>query len=406
MTKDTVILVRYGEIGLKGKNRPVFEARLVDNMKRVLPPHVAITKSRGRLFVESPSNESIESMMDALSRVFGIVSISPAIRVPLQRHAIAEETLNIAQHFQNNNNRDAFSFKIRARRANKQFPLTSPEINDWLGDEVRQSLKGASVDLEDPDLLLQVEIRQDSAYLTGETIPGPGGLPVGVSGTGLLLLSGGIDSPVAGWQMMKRGLQVEAIHFHTPPFTGPRARQKTEDLANLLAQWGNGLILHLAHFTAISQAIIEYCPRRLHLTIMRRMMVRLAERIALVRDIGTLITGESLGQVASQTLPNLTATSHASRTLPILRPLVGFDKEEIVDRARLIGTYPISILPYQDCCTLFVPDDPKTLPSLEEVNRAERDLPIEQLIDDSLPHLESIAYVLQKGEVKVHDVGD
>ncbi len=377
---EHIILVRYGEIALKGQNRGVFERRLVSNIRNALPENLRadVSREQGRIFVTLRGD--LDDALSRLRRIFGIVSVSPVMQTPLHEEAMAEAALEVAHKAKaSHTSREPFTFKIDARRSNKDFHKTSPEINQWLGAHVLRNLDDISVDVHSPILRLQVEVRTDRALFTGTTIRGPGGLPVGTSGRGLLLLSGGIDSPVAGWYMMKRGMKVEAVHFHTPPFTGPRAQRKVEDLASLLAPYNQGLNLHLYRFTDTQEAINARCPSRITLTVMRRAMLRLAGELAGEREIPALITGESLGQVASQTLENMAATDEAVR-MPILRPLVGLDKEEIIDRAREIGTYETSILPHEDCCSLFVPKHPKTRPSLEEVVSAEAslDLPEER----------------------------
>lgn len=371
---EHVILVRYGEIALKGQNRGVFERRLVSNIRSALPGdlNAEVVREPGRIFVSVRGD--LEDALSRLRRIFGIVSLSPVLCTPLHEETMAEAALKVARKARGDHtSREPFTFKIDARRSNKDFHLTSPEINQWLGAHVLRNLDDISVDVHRPTLMLQVEIRADQALFSGRVIPGPGGLPVGTSGRGLLLLSGGIDSPVAGWYMMKRGMKIEAVHFHTPPFTGPRAQRKVEDLASLLAPYNQGLNLHLYRFTDVQEAINARCPSRLILTVMRRAMLRLAQELAEARGIPALITGESMGQVASQTLENLAATDQAT-SIPILRPLLGLDKEEIIARARKIGTYETSILPHEDCCSLFVPKHPKTRPSLEEVLSAEASL--------------------------------
>ncbi len=370
---DSIIMVRYGEIGLKGQNRGTFERRLVGNIRRALEglgPEV--TRTSGRILVEVARDPEVA--MCRLRHVFGIVSISPALRTPLKDESIAAAALEVARSARRETESKTFTFKIDARRSNKDFHLTSPEINQWLGAHVLQNVDGISVDVHHPDLRMQVEIRQEYALLTGRVIRGHGGLPVGTSGRAMLLLSGGIDSPVAAWYMMKRGLKLEAIHFHTPPFTSPRAQKKVEDLAARLARYNDGFTLHLYRFTDVQSEIGMSCPKRLSLTVMRRSMLRIAASLAKSRNMPALVTGESLGQVASQTLENMVATDMASDML-VLRPLLGMDKEEIVERARDMGTYETSILPYEDCCTVFVPKHPKTRPSVAEVEAAEQKLP-------------------------------
>jgi len=391
-TQETV-LIRYGEIGLKGKNRALFENRLMANLRATARDGslAAIRKTRGRILADIAPCADREEVLARLVRTFGVVSISPARVVSLEDDTIAHVATEVTREALQKLPPSAPStFKVEARRANKDYPRTSPQINAWLGTEILESIPEARVDVHEPAVRIGVEIRSDSAYVLGRTIPGPGGLPVGSAGRGLLLMSGGIDSPVAAWQIMKRGLEIEAIHFHTPPFTGPRARRKVEELVEALAPWGVGITLHLCHFTETAVALREKCPRRLHLTIMRRLMFRQASALARELDIPVLVTGESLGQVASQTLENLVATDEAA-SVPVLRPLIGFDKQEIMDRARKIGTYDISIQPHEDCCSVFVPSDPKTTPALEDVLRAEALLP-ERFLGDTAPPVQTIAF--------------
>ncbi len=395
MQEDTrTILVRYGEIGLKGKNRALFENRLMDNLRAVIPREGIgqVRKDRGRIFVDPAPDADTEGLLSQIARTFGVVSTSPARVVALEEDTIERAILSEARRaLHARPNQSSLTFKVETRRPNKGYPYTSPQINAWLGAVVLRDLGDVfSVDVHAPDVLLQVEIRNHAAYIMGHTVRGPGGLPVGSSGRALLLMSGGIDSPVAAWQMMKRGLSIEAIHFYTPPFTGPRARRKVEDLAAALAPWGAGFTLHLCHFTDPAVTLHERCPRRLHLTIMRRMMLRQASALARHLGLGALVTGDSLGQVASQTLENIVATDDASR-VPVLRPLIGLDKEEIMDRARVADTYDISILPHEDCCTVFVPSDPKTMPSLQQVLDGERNLP-EHLLGETVQEVETLVF--------------
>ncbi len=391
--RTNTVLIRYGEIGLKGKNRAVFENLLMDNLRSSISRDAVsdVRRARGRIFVDLAEGANTEAALDALARTFGVVSISPVKVVPLEDFEIeAAATNTMRETVDDLPTGTRPTFKVQARRANKDYERTSPEINSWLGAVILESVEDLSVDVHDPDIRLAVEIRSDAAYVSARVIPGPGGLPVGSSGRGLLLMSGGIDSPVAGWQLMKRGLSVEALHFHTPPFTGPRARRKVEELASILAPWGVGFTLHLCHFTEAAIALRENTPRRLHLTIMRRMMLRLASAVARTRDIPVLITGESLGQVASQTLENLVAIDDAA-SVPVFRPLIGADKQEIMQKARYIDTYETSIQPHEDCCSIFVPSDPKTTPALKAVREGEAQLP-HQFLTDEPPEVETLHF--------------
>ncbi|MGI5875759.1 MAG: tRNA uracil 4-sulfurtransferase ThiI [Dethiobacteria bacterium] len=380
-----LLLIRYGEIALKGKNRPFFEKRLLQNIKmalRGLEPY-RVSFQRGRYFV-SLAEENIFQARRRLQKVFGIVSISPVSTARLEMDDICQKALKILEQ----NYRSGISFKVNTRRANKLFPYQSPQISATVGAYLLENKPELKVDVHNPELLLNIEIREKEAYLYSEAFAGPGGLPVGVTGKGLLLLSSGIDSPVAGWMALKRGLQIEALHFHSPPFTGEGNINKVLDLCRVLAAYGGTIILHLASFTAIQKEIRLHCPEEMLITIMRRMMVRIAGRLASIRNAGALYTGESLGQVASQTLENISATNEVA-TLPVLRPLVGFDKEEIINIAKKIDTYPISIRPYEDCCTLFVPQHPITRPRLPELEKAENNFDHEKLIRDCLENIES-----------------
>lgn len=387
---DKVVLVRYGEIGLKGDNRKFFEEALVTNIRHRLR-HFAglkIRRERGRIFVDlasaSPGASGSEiSELDAsvigdqLSSVPGIVSTSPAARVPADFPEIlqaAEQLFSVEP---------PGTFKVNTRRADKRFPLTSMEINGRVGAHLLARFPSHRVDVIDPDLTLHIEVRTDGVYIFTKVVPGPGGLPVGVSNRGLLLLSGGLDSPVAGWMAMRRGMRLEAIHFYSYPFTTERSKQKVIDLCKVLARTAGSVPLTIIHFTEIQKAIRSSCPEALGVTIMRRMMFRIAERLATNDRIPALLTGESLSQVASQTVESLAVIEHVTR-MPILRPLIAVDKDQITEAARSIGTYDLSILPYEDCCTVFVPKHPETKPRLDRVERAEEALDVERLVTEAV----------------------
>jgi thiamine biosynthesis protein ThiI len=280
------------------------------------------------------------------------------------------------------------TFKVNTHRANKNFPYPSPEINSIVGAYLLKSNLQLKVDIHSPEIIVNIDIREKEAYLYSRTIPGAGGLPVGVTGKGLLLLSGGIDSPVAGWMALKRGIELEALHFHSPPFTGESALHKVLDLCRLLAAYSSETTLHLAPFTEVQKEIRLKCPEPMLITLMRRVMFRVAESLAAKRNIPVIFSGESLGQVASQTLENLAAINEVV-SLPILRPLIGFDKEEIISMARRINSFPISIRPFDDCCTLFIPRHPVTRPAAEELRKAEERLPLQELIAYCLDNIET-----------------
>ncbi len=367
-----LIMARYGEIALKGRNRYQFEDLLVSNIEKTLARFgpVKVEKVYGRILIHQPVHDEA---LSALKQVFGLVSVSRAHVVPLDISCIKDKALALATaHGQG-------TFKIQARRAYKGFGYDSPGINRELGTHVQKHCPSLTVDVHDPDLIIRVEIRQEGAYLFSSALPAVGGLPVGMTGRAILLLSGGIDSPVAGWMSMKRGLKVTALHFHSPPFTSDAALDKVKDLARLLAGYGGRLALHLHHFTEIQKAIAENCRPQLSVIIMRRMMMRVAEKLAEQEDALAIVTGECLGQVASQTLESIYVTNALARR-PVLRPLIAFDKREIIDRALDIGSYDISIRPYDDCCTLFVPKHPQLFPRLQKVEDSERNLDIPRLL--------------------------
>jgi thiamine biosynthesis protein ThiI len=390
------IIVRYGEISLKGKNRAEFERILVRNMKQKLAgwKGVRIHHTGGRMMVESDETQ-VSNVLSRLQNVFGIVSLSPAKVTGLdvdQMSTAVVDTLSDAVKVDH-----ARTFKIEVRRANKRFPMQSLELARVLGGRALQAVSDITVDVHHPDITVFVEVRDQEAMVYGTKVPAVGGMPVGSAGRVGLLLSGGIDSPVAGWLAMKRGAEVEAIHFHSYPFTSERALQKVEDLAQILADWGGRVHMHTVHFTDVQTEIRKHCPDSLGITIMRRMMLRIAEEIGRRRKLLALVTGESLGQVASQTLESMHVINAVTRW-PVLRPLVAEDKVDIMRRARQIGTYETSILPYEDCCTLFVPKNPATRPKLAEVEEAERALAVERLVAEAVERTEMKTFTARNGE--------
>ncbi|MGI6114306.1 MAG: tRNA uracil 4-sulfurtransferase ThiI [Mahellales bacterium] len=376
---EKLILVRYGEIHLKGLNRPFFEKKLVDNIKTVLGSSdgIEVTRAQGRIFVSGIDN--IDRALDSLSRVFGIVSVSPVFVTEKNMDDILRTCVEV---FKNSMDGSIKTFKVEARRADKNFPLKSPQISRESGAAVLRNIPGIKVDVHNPDKTLHVEVR-DKAYIYTDVYPGPGGMPVGANGKVVLLLSGGIDSPVAGWMVAKRGVKPEAVHFHSFPFTSERAKEKVIDLCRILTGYIGDMNLHIVPFTAIQQEIYEKCPDSQITVLMRRAMMKIAEQIALDTGAGALVTGESIGQVASQTIESLHVTNSAVN-IPVLRPLIGFDKVEIMDRAKDIGTYQTSILPYEDCCTVFVPKHPVTKPKLEHIENSEKGLDIDKLIKEAI----------------------
>ncbi len=382
---NPLLLIRYGEIALKGKNRPFFENKLLQNIKESLKglEPFQVSFRRGRYYVKI-DGENLFSAQRRLQQVFGIVSISPVFPAKLDLEEICRQALKLLK----DSYKPGTTFKINTRRANKNFPYTSPEINNLAGAYLLKSNLELKVDVHNPEIIINIDIRDKEAYLYSQSLPGPGGLPVGVTGKGLLLLSGGIDSPVAGWMALKRGIDIEALHFHSPPFTGDSALNKVVDLCHLLAAYSREITLHLAPFTKVQKEIRLKCPESILITLMRRVMFRVAERLAVKRNIPVIFTGESLGQVASQTLENLVAINEVA-DLPILRPLIGFDKEDIINIARKINSFPISVRPFDDCCTLFIPRHPVTRPALEELKKAEENIPLEELIAYCLDNIET-----------------
>ncbi len=383
MSKE-LLLVRYGEIGLKGKNRAQFLNILVDNIKHALKdiPSAHVYRTQGRVYVEW-SGERRETVFNALASTFGIVSFSPAVKVEPSLDAILNEAKRLFAEHLEHAAEPVRTFKVESRRANKNFPLTSIELNRKVGGYLLASHPDIQVDVHRPDVTLNIEVRDEGVLIFSRVIPGPGGLPVGSSNLAMCLLSGGIDSPVAAWFAMKRGIRLEAVHFHSFPFTSERSLQKVIDLCRVLAKYSGWMTLHIVHFTEIQTEIQKKVPDSFGITIMRRFMVRIAERLAHERNGLALVTGESVGQVASQTLESLVAINDVT-TMPILRPLVSFDKAEIIDYAQQIGTYDTSILPYEDCCTLFVPKRPQTRPNLERTRELESVLDVDGLIERAL----------------------
>jgi len=375
-----VLLVRFGEVHLKGLNRPFFLKKLTDNIKKAIAPiggHVWLSDSR--IYVSG-----CEDMADCAGRVrkvFGIHSVSPAVEIEKDFEAIKVQALRMTASLSG-------SFKVFARRSDKRFPLDSMAIERELGHAILEANPALRVDIRRPEHEVNVEIR-DFAYLYVEKLPAVGGLPMGTGGKALLLLSGGIDSPVAGFALMKRGVTVDAVHFMSPPYTSERAKEKVIELGRILAAYGGGVRIHMVPFTEIQLQIHEKCPEEFGTLLMRRYMMRIAERIAKNHRARALITGESLGQVASQTMESLCATD-AVVDMPVFRPLIGFDKLEITEKAVEIGTYQTSILPYEDCCTVFTPRHPSTKPKLEALAAAETLLDGDALMERALANIEEV----------------
>ena len=392
----TSFLIKYAEIAIKGKNRYVFEDALIKQMRYALKKvegEFEVSKTQGRVHVECLSEYDYDEVVEALSRVFGITGICPVVHVkdegfdklaedviryledeykvkPIGSGAdISESTgKDISENIGENDKK--LTFKVNCRRARKNYPMDSQEVNMAMGERILDAFPDMKVDVHNPEVLLTIEIRDECIYIYSKVIPGPGGMPVGTGGKAMLLLSGGIDSPVAGYMIAKRGVKLDAVYFHAPPYTSERAKQKVVDLAKLVARYSGPIHLHVINFTDIQLEIYEKCPHDELTIIMRRYMMRIAEHIAGESECLGLITGESLGQVASQTMQSLAATNEVC-TMPVYRPLIGFDKNEIIKISEKIDTYETSILPFEDCCTIFVAKHPVTKPNVNIIKRSE-----------------------------------
>ncbi|WP_028783468.1 tRNA uracil 4-sulfurtransferase ThiI [Thalassobacillus devorans] len=395
------IMVRYGEMALKGKNRHKFEQKLQSNVTHKLKryPATKLKKTRDRMYVML-NGEDPYKVMETCQEVFGIQSLSFAIRTEKEEDKIKEAAL-----FAFNDSENAKTFKISAKRTDKTFPIGSQEMNQRLGGHILKNTEDVTVDVHNPDVEISVEIRQDAVYITAKKYPGAGGLPVGTTGKTLLLLSGGIDSPVAGYLAMKRGVEVEAIHFHSPPYTSERAKQKVMDLAQELTRFGIKLKVHLIPFTNIQQKIHQEMPEGYSMTIMRRLMLRISEAVAKEQEILSMTTGESLGQVASQTMESMSAINDVTN-YPVIRPLVAMDKLDIISISQQIGMYDISIRPYEDCCTVFVPKSPKTRPSKEKARYYESAVDFSEDIKQAVEEREIMELKLQTASESVNEFKD
>ncbi|TGB04050.1 tRNA uracil 4-sulfurtransferase ThiI [Halobacillus salinus] len=357
------IMIRYGEMALKGKNRRSFEQKLQRNLIRKLRgfPETRIQKTRDRMYILL-NGEDPHAVMQICQKVFGIHSLSFAVKVEKEEELIKQAALLAFEDA-----KGARTFKVSAKRTDKNFPISSQDFNPIVGGYILKNTENVTVDVHNPDVEIKIEVRQDAAYVTAQDLPGAGGLPVGTTGKSMLMLSGGIDSPVSGYLTMKRGVELEAIHFHSPPYTSDRAKQKVIDLAAQLSNYGTKIKIHVIPFTAIQQKIHREMPEGYSMTIMRRMMMRISEQLAEREGVLSITTGESLGQVASQTMESMNTINEVTN-YPIIRPLVAMDKLEIIDISRKIDTYDISIRPYEDCCTVFVPKAPKTKPTRKNAN--------------------------------------
>ena len=366
-------LIKYAEIGVKGKNRYLFEDALVKQIHHRL---------------KNLEDFDYDEVIDALQHVFGIVGICPMVQI--EDNGYEDLKAQVVKYIDDAYENKNFTFKVVARRANKQYPVVSDQINRDLGEVILNAFPETKVNVHTPDVLLRVEVRH-KINIFSETIPGPGGMPIGTAGRAMLLLSGGIDSPVAGWMIAKRGVTIDATYFHAPPYTSERAKQKVVDLAKLVAKYTGPIRLNIINFTDIQLYIYDQCPHDELTIIMRRYMMKIAETIAKENDCLALVTGESIGQVASQTMQSLAVTNEVCE-LPVMRPLIAFDKQDIVDISLKIGTYETSVLPYEDCCTIFVAKHPVTKPSLKKIKNSEKKLDekIDELMKTALETREVI----------------
>lgn len=384
-------LIKYGEIGIKGKNRHLFEDALVSQINHALKPvegQFVVSKEQGRIYVEAQGNYDYDHAVQAMSRVFGVVGVCPMVQVEDEGFEKLAEV--VLEHLREVYGDKPTTFKVDARRARKNYPKDSMTINMDMGEIILDALPNFKVDVHNPDIYVCIEIRQ-KINIYSQVIPGPGGMPVGTNGKAMLLLSGGIDSPVAGYMIAKRGVTLEATYFHAPPYTSERAKQKVVDLAAIVARYSGPIKLHVVNFTDIQLYIYDKCPHEELTIIMRRYMMKIAEHFAKESGCLGLVTGESIGQVASQTMQSLAATNEVC-TLPVYRPVIGFDKQEIVTVAEEIDTYETSILPFEDCCTIFVAKHPVTKPNLNIIKRSETRLEekIGELMEEAIQTAELI----------------
>ncbi len=381
---EKVIIIRYSEIFLKGKNRGYFENVFASNIEKALSdiPH-ELKKTSGRYLIEDFDVDETDKIVSRLKKVFGIHSMSIAIKVETDMDKIFEAAKVVSKK--------SGTFKVESHRADKTFYLNSVEISRKIGGRLLRVYEDLKVDIHEPDFYVYIDLRENGTTLVfSEFFAGPGGMPVGTAGKGLLMISGGIDSPVAGHMIAKRGMKVDCLHFHSYPYTNMQAKQKVVDLAKVLSSYEGGLNLYVVSVTHIQESIHEKCAEDLMVTMLRRFMFRIAERLAKRKKMQCLITGESLGQVASQTIEGMTSSNSVVEDLPILRPLVGFDKNEIIERSVNMGAYDISILPYEDCCTVFLPRHPVIKPKMDYILENEARLDVEGLLNEAFASIEKI----------------
>jgi thiamine biosynthesis protein ThiI len=382
-----VLIVRYGEIALKGLNKPYFIHKLITEIHKSLKDlgKLNVSSSNGLIFIDIDKYNEMD-VINRVIKVFGIVSVSPSYEIEKDIDTICEVAL---QHVRERIEEEGYkTFKVETRRADKSFPIKSPEISRKVGGYILSHLNTLKVDVHEPEMFLYVDVR-NRAYIYSEKILGYGGLPLGTNGKVMLLLSGGIDSPVAGWMMAKRGVEIEAIHYHSYPFTSERAKEKVIELAKILTKYCGKIRFYSVNLLPIQQEINEKCPAEEMTILSRRFMMKIAEKVAIERNCHGLVTGESIGQVASQTMESLVVTD-AAVGLPVFRPLIALDKVDIMNIAKKIDTYETSILPYEDCCTVFLPKRPVTKPHLDRILLSEQKLEMDQLIEDAIENMEII----------------
>lgn len=381
------ILIRYGELSTKGKNRKQFVARLAANVRRVVKdmPNITVHGERDRmqLFL---NGAPVQDVLERLKSIFGIQSFSPVIKTELDVEAVKEAAYQLV----NDTHQPGATFKVAARRGYRDFPLDSNELNQEIGAAVLRRIPDLTVNVKQPDIKLNVEVRADGVFLSSQIIQGAGGLPVSSSGKAMLMLSGGIDSPVAGYLAMKRGVEVEAVHFHSPPYTSEQAKQKAIDLAQKIAKYSGQVQMHVVPFTEIQETIKKQIPEGYVMTVTRRLMLQITDQLRKKRNALAIVNGESLGQVASQTLESMLAINEVTET-PIIRPVVTMDKNEIIDIAKSIDTFELSIQPFEDCCTIFTPAAPKTKPKVDKVKYYESFIDFPSLMETALQNVETFS---------------
>lgn len=389
MNEQNIFIVRCGEVALKGMNKPYFEKMLVNRIKKLLKKfdNVEAYRHEGLIFVRADKKHDPEMIIGEISKVFGVASISPALECESELNSIGDAAVALMMDLIEK--KGIKTFKVDAKRADKNFPVKSPEIARIIGAKVLVGCKVLKVDVHNPDCVLFVDLRKDKSYVFEQKISGFGGLPLGTNGKGMVLLSGGIDSPVATWMMAKRGMLIEAVHFHSYPYTSQRAQEKVEDLARIIAQYCGRFKMNVINLLPIQEQIVENCPEEETTILVRRFMMRIAEKVAQKSGCTMLITGENLGQVASQTAEALVVTD-ATVKMPVMRPLIALDKVDIIQKAKDIGTFETSIMPYEDCCTVFLPKHPATKPKLEKILESESKLDVDALVEAAVEKMEII----------------